>query len=98
MRLPRLLLEEPDVEKGSNQEALQLRFGVGGHTQDVLIIVPFAPHKIVGVNALQRRIRLGIRGMIITTRLTYRLFLMWSLAFHLYSTPLYLNLRDLQEA
>jgi len=98
VRLPRLLLEEPDVEKGSNQEALQLRIGVEGHTQDVLIIVPFAPDKIVGVHALQRRVRLGICGMIITTRLTYRLFLMWSLAFHLYSTPLYLNLRDLQEA
>ena len=28
---------------------------------------------------------------------TYRLFLIWSLAFHLYSTPLCLNLRELEE-
>lgn len=51
----------------------------------------------MGVHALPERVRLEMRRMIITTQLTYRLFLIWSLVFHLYSTPLYLNLRDLRE-
>lgn len=63
MRLPRLLLEEPDVEESGNQKALQEPFGVERHAQDVLIIIPFAPDKIVSVHALQRRFRLGIHGM-----------------------------------
>lgn len=66
-RLPRLLLEEPNVEKGSNQETLQEPFGSVGHAQNVLVIIPFAPDEIVGVHTLQRRVRLGIYGVIITT-------------------------------
>lgn len=66
MHLPRLLLEEPNVEEGGNQEAFQEPFRGVGHAQDVLVIIPFSPNKIVSVHALQRRVRLGIRGMINT--------------------------------
>ena len=52
MRLPCLLLQEPDVEKGSDYKAFQERFGVGGHTQYFLFIIPSAPNKIVSVHAL----------------------------------------------
>lgn len=55
VRLPRLLLEEPNVKEGGNQKAFQESFGMECHTQDVLIIIPFAPDEIVGVHALQRR-------------------------------------------
>jgi hypothetical protein len=52
MRLPCVLPEEPDVEKGSNNKAFQEPFGVEGHTQDALFIIPFAPNIIVNVHAL----------------------------------------------
>jgi len=52
MRLPCLLAEEPDVEKGGNYKAFQEPFGVECHTEDVLIIEPSAPNIIVSVHAL----------------------------------------------
>lgn len=52
MRLPCLLVEEPNVEKGGNYKAFQEPFGVEGDTENVLIIKPFAPNIIVSVHTL----------------------------------------------
>lgn len=52
MRLPCLLAEKPEVEKGGNYKTFQEPFGVEADTEDVLIIKPFTPKIIVGVHAL----------------------------------------------